>query len=348
GGPAGDDRSGRGPGSDRSVEGGAAARAARARVDVGEEAHRLRLPRALRHGPGGDRRGDGHAVQHGALAPSPRAHGVHAEHARADGRGGVMTRHDESLLWEYAARELEPEEARLVQHHLGECPECQEKLSDVRLAQGALNAARTAPVSLSYGRVDATLSKVIDRKLQSQAFGRRWVLGLSGALVAAGAALVVFGLWPKLTFTPAPAPVAPVEAAVEAPRVVPVIENAEALTRVGVTSEVMQKGGALESGDVLKTALHGKATLKLPEGTRVAMTGNTQLALTRAQKDEIALSLERGHVAVAASHARERKGFVLHTNGLMVTVVGTVFSVTSSRDMVEVAVSEGRVSVEAP
>jgi hypothetical protein len=258
-----------------------------------------------------------------------------------------MTRHDESLLWEYAARELEPEEARLVQHHLSECPECEEKLSDVRLAQGALNAARSAPLSLSYGRVDATLSKVIDRKLRSQAFGRRWVFGLSGGLVAVGAALVAFGLWPRLT-SPAPAPVAPVVAAVEAPRVVPVIENAEALTRVGVTSEVMQKGGVLESGDVLKTALHGKATLKLPEGTRVAMTGSTQLALTRAQKDEIALSLERGHVAVAASHARERKGFVLHTNGLMVTVVGTVFSVTSSRDTVEVAVSEGRVSVEAP
>jgi hypothetical protein len=254
-----------------------------------------------------------------------------------------VTRHDESLLWEYAARELDPEDARLVQHHLTECPDCQEKLSDVRTAQGALKAARSAALEVRYTRVDAALSQVIDRRMQAQAMGRRWVLALSGALVAVGVGLVVFGLWPKAA--PVEVPVAPV--AVEAPRVVPVVENAEALTRVGVTSEVMQKGSGLETGDVLKTAAHGKATLKLPEGTRLAMTGDTQLALTRVQKDEVALTLERGHVAVAASHAR-RKGFVLHANGLMVTVVGTAFSVTSSHDAVEVAVADGRVSVETP
>jgi ferric-dicitrate binding protein FerR (iron transport regulator) len=259
-----------------------------------------------------------------------------------------MTRHDESLLWEYAARELEPEEARLVQHHLTECPDCQEKLSDVRTAQGALNAARSGPLTLSYGRVDAALSKVIDRKLQAQAMGRRWVLALSGGLVAVGVALVVFGLWPKV-FSPAPAPAPIVVApAMEPVRVVPTVEDADGLLRVGVSSQVVHGGDGLESGDVLKTGARGKATLKLPEGTRLAMKGDTQLSLTRVQKEQIALTLERGHMAVAASHARERQGFVVHANGLMVTVVGTVFSVTSSRDAVEVAVSEGRVSVEAP
>jgi ferric-dicitrate binding protein FerR (iron transport regulator) len=259
-----------------------------------------------------------------------------------------MTRHDESLLWEYAARELEPEEARLVQHHLSECPDCQEKLSDVRTAQGALNAARSAPLSLSFGGVDAALSKVIDRKLQAQAMGRRWVLGLSGGLVAVGVALVVFGLWPKV-FSPPPAPAPIVVApALEPVRVVPTVEDADGLLRVGVSSQVVHGGDGLESGDVLKTGARGKATLKLPEGTRLAMKGDTQLSLTRVQKEQIALTLERGHMAVAASHARERQGFVVHANGLMVTVVGTVFSVTSSRDAVDVAVSEGRVSVEAP
>jgi hypothetical protein len=253
-------------------------------------------------------------------------------------------RHDESLLWEYAARELDPEDARLVQHHLTECPDCQEKLSDVRTAQGALKAARSAALNVSYAGVDAALSSVIDRKLQSLSMNRRWVLALSGGLVAVGVGLVAFGLWPKsgLPEVPPPAPVA-----VEAPRPVPQVERAEGLTRVGATSQVVKQGEGLESGDVLKTAPHGKAALRLPEGTRLAMTGDTLLSLTRVQKEEVALTLERGHVAVAASHAK-RKGFVVHANGLMVTVVGTVFSVTSSRDVVEVAVADGRVSVEAP
>ncbi len=73
------------------------------------------------------------------------------------------------MLWEYAARELPSEDAKLVQHHLTECPECQERLSDVRTAQGALMAARASAVEMSYGAVDAALSKVIDRKLQGQA-----------------------------------------------------------------------------------------------------------------------------------------------------------------------------------
>ena len=69
-----------------------------------------------------------------------------------------MIRHDEALLWEYAARELSSEDARLVQHHLTECPDCQEKLSDVRTAQGAIEAARSAPLMMRYAGVDAALS----------------------------------------------------------------------------------------------------------------------------------------------------------------------------------------------
>jgi FecR protein len=50
---------------------------------------------------------------------------------------------------------------------------------------------------------------------------------------------------------------------------------------------------------------------------------------------------------VHAAHVK-RRGFVVHTQGLSVRVVGTTFSVSTTRDGVEVAVSEGRVLVEPP
>ncbi len=66
------------PRSGRAVSRSAAPGSARAGAAFGEEEDRVRLPRALRHGPGGDRRGDGHALQHRSIAASPRPHGIYA------------------------------------------------------------------------------------------------------------------------------------------------------------------------------------------------------------------------------------------------------------------------------
>lgn len=254
-----------------------------------------------------------------------------------------MMRHDEALLWEYAARELPSEDARLVQHHLTECPDCQEKLTDVRTARGALEAVRGSEYRFEYAQTDAALAKAVEKKLTNAVFGRPWVLALSGGLVAAGLALVVYGMW---TRAPSPPPaVAEVAAPLVKPQ--PAVEKAAGLSVIGAQPRVVGRGAALASGDVLRTDAKGDAMLRLPEGTRLKLGSSSQLSLTRAEADDVTLSLDRGHLAVAASHAR-RKGFVVHTGGLMVTVVGTMFSVTSSRDGVEVAVSEGRVSVEPP
>ncbi|MBK7858152.1 MAG: FecR domain-containing protein [Archangiaceae bacterium] len=256
-----------------------------------------------------------------------------------------MMRHDESLLWEYAARELPSEDARLVQHHLTECPECQEKLTDVRTARGALAAVKGADFRFTYAKADAAIARVVEKKMAHAAFSRPWVLGLSGALVTAGLLLVAYGFWSKAP--PAPLPeLAEVEA--PAPRPLPLaVERAAGLTVIGAQTRVLGNGAALASGDVLRTEAKGEATLRLPEGSRLKLGGGAQLSLTRADSDDVALQLERGHLAVAASHA-QRKGFVVHTEGMMVTVVGTRFAVTSSRDGVEVAVAEGKVSVEPP
>ena len=259
-----------------------------------------------------------------------------------------MMRHDEALLWEYAARELPSEDARLVQHHLTECPDCQEKLTDVRTARGALAAVKGQDFSFTWAKPDAAIAKAVERGAARPLFGRPWVMGLSGAMVAAGLALVAYGVWTK----PAPSTASPLVAeAVVAPAIpslgAPSVEKASGLTVIGAQTRALSGGAALASGDVLRTDAKGEGTLRLPEGTRLKLSASSQLSLTRAATDDITLSLDRGHVAVAASHAK-RKGFVVHAQGLMVTVVGTTFAVTSGRDGVEIAVGDGRVSVEPP
>lgn len=258
-----------------------------------------------------------------------------------------MMRHDEALLWEYAARELPSEDARLVQHHLTECPDCQEKLTDVRTARGALAAAKGQDFSFTWAKPDAAIARAVERGAARPLLGRPWVMSLSGALVAAGLALVAYGVWTK----PAPSTPSPELAGVVAPAIPastsPSVEKASGLTVIGAQTRALSGGAALASGDVLRTDAKGEGTLRLPEGTRLKLSPSSQLSLTRAATDDITLSLDRGHVAVAASHAK-RKGFVVHAQGLMVTVVGTTFAVTSGRDGVEIAVGDGRVSVEPP
>ncbi len=258
-----------------------------------------------------------------------------------------MMRHDEALLWEYAARELPSEDARLVQHHLTECPDCQEKLTDVRTARGALAAAKGMDFSFSYAKADETIAKLVEKGSARPTLSRPWVLALSGGLVAAGLALVAYGVWSKGPVMAEPVPVvAEVAPAVPVP-VTPSVEKASGLMVIGAQTRALVGGAQLASGDVLRTDAKGEAMLKLPEGTRLKLASSSQLSLTRTQVDDVTLSLDRGRVAVAASHAK-RKGFVVHSNGLMVTVVGTTFAVTSGRDGVEIAVGEGRVSVDPP
>ncbi|MBL8953962.1 MAG: FecR domain-containing protein [Myxococcaceae bacterium] len=255
-----------------------------------------------------------------------------------------MMRHDEALLWEYAARELPSEDARLVQHHLTECPECQEKLTDVRTARGALEAVKGTAMSFTYTKADAAIASAVEKRMTKAVFGRRWVLAFSGSMVAAGLALVAYGVATRLpSAEPAPvAVVSPVEV-----KKVPAVEKAAGLTLIGAQTKALGDGEKLASGDVLRTDWKGEGTLKLPEGTRLRLGSSSQLALARAEADDVTLALDHGRVAIAASKAR-RKGFVVHTNGLMVTVVGTQFSVQSSRDGVEIAVAEGKVSLEPP
>jgi len=260
-----------------------------------------------------------------------------------------MRRHDEALLWQYAARELDAEEAALTEHHLSECVECRERLLDVRQARLVLQDAQTPRPRVQWSKVDQSISQLVEDRLAKQAKAARfgWRLPLAFAAVAALALVTASGALklelPKLDrpveVALAP-PVAPVPAGTE-------VERALGLSRVGAELSLAREGERVAAGEVLRTAVGGRGLLALPDGSRMRLAGGSQLALTRTEADDVALTLERGRVGVQASH-RARRGFVVHTNGLSVRVVGTLFTVSQVAGMVEVAVAEGKVRVEPP
>lgn len=257
-----------------------------------------------------------------------------------------MMRHDEAKLWEYAARELDEDDRRMVDAHLEDCPECRETLATVQVAREALESAREAWPVIAWQATDDAVGALVEKKLAAKA-RRPWLFRLT--LVGAVAAALALGVFALLRVE-APAPVTVAEA--EAPPMPPPgpttrVDSAEGLTRLGREATAVEDGAELSGGDVLRTSLAGKAFVHLPDESHVRVAGGTQLALTRVDADDVALTLERGRVAVRASHAA-RRGFVVHTGGMTVRVVGTVFAVSNSGDAMEVAVAEGKVKVDLP
>ncbi len=255
-----------------------------------------------------------------------------------------MTRHDESVLWAYAADELGPGEKRGLEDHLDGCPECREQLASVQIAREALEGARATIPQVTWSKVDEVIGALVEKRLASQA-RRPMLLRLSfaGGLAVAAAAAALFVLT-----RPEPVAVAEPVAMVNVPPrpVTARVDRAEGLSRDGEHGSLLD-GTELHSGDALSTTASGKAFLHLPDLSHLRVGAASHVTLTQAEADDVALALESGHVAVRASH-QDRKGFVVRSGGLTVHVVGTVFAVTKSTLGTEVAVSEGRVRVEVP
>ena len=250
-----------------------------------------------------------------------------------------MIRH-EVQLWAYAAKELELGDERFVEAHLEDCPECLEQLASVQVAKEALELARDARPRVAWAKVDERIGAMVEKRLQAQRplYLRMGVFGAGLAIAAA----VLYLVMPRATLLPLPS--------VEQPSPVSSwarVDRAQGLTRIDGSSSEILDGTELQGGDVLRTSKIGKAYVHLPDESHLRVGSSTQLALTRSEADDVALTLERGSLAVRASH-QLRKGFVVHTGGLTVNVVGTVFGVMNDSEQVEVTVTEGKVRVELP
>lgn len=251
-----------------------------------------------------------------------------------------MKRHDEQL-WAYANKELELGEHRYIEAHLDDCPECVEQLAGIQIAKEALALARDGRPSIDWSRIDERIGALVEKRLESQ---RRPLLGRIGVglvglgLVSAAAAF----MWFPSPQAPSPA----VETLAPLARLAQV-DRARGLTRIDGSLGELGDGAELSGGDVLKTSPSGRALVRLPDGSHLRIDRASQLSLTRSEAEDVALTLERGSLAVQASH-RARKAFVIHSGGLSVNVVGTVFGVVNEAGVVEVSVAEGKVRVELP
>lgn len=264
-----------------------------------------------------------------------------------------MMRHDDSRLWEYAARELDAEDARSVERHLEACARCREQLATVEVAREALEASRGAIALLEWDRVDAAVGAMVERRLNAQArppwlrLRLRRVAAVGGLAVVAALLLVLVGRVEPDSPPTAPALVAG-GSGVSAPLARARIDRAIGLERrEAQRSVVMGEGADLEAGSIVGTSRGGLAVLSLPDSSTVRLSGESQLALERLEVDDVSLGLQRGRVAIRAAHV-ERQGFAVSAGGLRIQVVGTVFGVACSKALTEVAVSEGRVRVELP
>ncbi|MCP3167630.1 FecR domain-containing protein [Myxococcus qinghaiensis] len=185
------------------------------------------------------------------------------------------------------------------------------------------------------------------------------------ALALAGTCAVVLALWVSRA-TVAPTSTPPPEA-VRAEQTAPTPEAAVAVGPPATTAEqestraesttgavIRERGGAeqalragmrLRSGTAVKTPSRASAMLRLPDASRVRLSADSEVELSRAEASDVHLTVRQGRLSVQASHA-ERRGFRVDVAGLRVSVVGTVFTVARTLLGASVAVSEGRVRVE--
>jgi transmembrane sensor len=105
------------------------------------------------------------------------------------------------------------------------------------------------------------------------------------------------------------------------------------------TSLVLADGTAIH-----ETAIGGQGTVRLEDGTTVALNTNTRIAVRYSVAARVVM-LERGEATFDVAHEPARP-FDVHAGDRVVQAVGTVFNVQLGPDNeVEVAVTEGRVRV---
>jgi hypothetical protein len=111
----------------------------------------------------------------------------------------------------------------------------------------------------------------------------------------------------------------------------------------GVNMDPIVAGAALTAGETIRTAAGSRAVIELQDGTRIEMRERSQLSLSGAY-DGVRVNLDRGSVIVEAAKQRDGHLYV-GTEDCTVSVVGTVFAVSTGVKGSRVSVIEGEVRV---
>ncbi len=108
-------------------------------------------------------------------------------------------------------------------------------------------------------------------------------------------------------------------------------------------TQPVKAGEKLSRGERLRTARGAGAVLRLPDGSSVEMRERSELSVNE-NTSGTRIDLERGNIIVQAAKQTDHKLFVA-TDGVMVSVTGTIFSINSGTKGARVSVIEGQVGV---
>ncbi|HUK91796.1 MAG TPA: FecR domain-containing protein, partial [Blastocatellia bacterium] len=107
----------------------------------------------------------------------------------------------------------------------------------------------------------------------------------------------------------------------------------------------LETGDTVKAGEKVRVARNAQATVRLPDGSLVEMSGRSQVSVTDS-KDGMTVHLDRGDIIVQAAKQHSKHLYVA-TDDCTVSVVGTVFSVNSGVKGSRVAVAQGEVHVDS-
>ncbi|MCE9666252.1 FecR domain-containing protein [Myxococcus stipitatus] len=263
-----------------------------------------------------------------------------------------MAHLEAGALWALAANELPAEERARLESHLAGCAACVAELERVKAHRALLQEARAATPQVRWDDVGSRLRSAAAAHLERRAPRARWPWAV--ALAGACAALLV--LWlargqsrpvDERSASEAIARTHPASGSTDdGAGTVRAESTAGAMVKKGAGGEQpLRTGMRLRSGVAVRTPARASAVLRLPDASRVRLSADSEVELSRAETKDVHLTVHQGRLSVRASHA-ERRAFLVEVAGLRVSVVGTVFTVERTAHGASVAVSEGRVRVE--
>ena len=111
----------------------------------------------------------------------------------------------------------------------------------------------------------------------------------------------------------------------------------------GLNAKPVIAGETLKAGEPIRTAADSRAVVELGDGTRIEMRERSQLSLIGTH-DGIRINLDRGSIIVEAAKQRDGHLYVA-TEDCTVSVIGTVFAVSTGVKGSRVSVLQGEVHV---
>ncbi len=215
----------------------------------------------------------------------------------------------QSLIPAHLAGRLSEARSLLLVDHTHECIPCRRAMNEAR-------ARRSATIKPIVGKPRYTLQPVI----------LRW--GIAAALVIGFGLLAIPFLqrWPSGNF----------EATVQA-------AEGQVFHVADTRTASVSTGAKLLQGETVRTAKDGHAVVRLSDGTLIEMKDRSELYLTK-NGQGTTIHLNRGNIVVEAAKQKDGKLFV-ESGDSLVSVVGTVFSVTNGTKGSRVSVIEGEVNL---